>query len=309
MMFAVQQVTLSFTSPFQAAGGVYSALWSAVSPVFSLVLPLLAVAVVLALLAAFIPSGSRRRRGRRSAPPIGAFMLLAGVGLYFLWTETASGNYLPLAILAAVIAAAVLFLRNISAPAALSRRPHENDAEYKGRIGETIVQTALRGLDSKMYVARHNLIIPHPHGRGTTEIDSAVFSYFGIFVIETKNWNCKIYGREGDKKWTLCYKPKEYPINPLLQNKMHEEAVRKIVGGPPESFHSVVVVLDNGKFPKGMPRNVIRPAQLGGWMRSKREAHFNGGELDEIMARVDAASDKSPDARQRHAESVQARRE
>lgn len=308
MMFAVQQATLSFPSPFQAAGGVYSALWAAVSPVISSVLPLLAVAVVLALLVALLPSGSRRRRGRRSAPPIGAFMFLAGVGLYFLWTETASGNYIPLAILVAVIAAAAWFLRGIPAPAALSRRPRENDAEYKGRVGETIVQAALRGLDSKMYVARHNLIIPHPHGRGTTEIDSAVFSCFGIFVIETKNWNCKIYGKEGDQKWTLCYKPKEYPMNPLLQNKTHTEAMRKIVGEPPESFYSVVVVLDTGKFPKGMPRNVIRPAQLREWVRSKREAHFNGEELDKIMARVDAASDKSPDARKRHAESVQARR-
>ena len=304
----VRQVTLSYTSPFKAAGGVYSAFWSAVSPVISSIIPLVALAVVLALFAAILAPGASRRR---SGPPVGLFLLLAGglTGgiLYWLWTAVSTGNYFPLAVLAAIVAAGIWFSRKTSPPIALSRGPCEDDAQYKGRVGEAIVQAALKGLSSKMFIARHNLIVPS--GRTTTEIDSVVFSYSGVFVIETKNWGGKIYGREDDARWTMRYgKKQETPLNPLRQNEGHMEALRAIVGAPPEAFHSIVVVSGGCEFPKGMPRNVIRPNQLRGRILSEREAHFSGEELDEAVARVDAASDKSPDAAQRHVESVQARR-
>ena len=63
------------------------------------------------------------------------------------------------------------------------RRPR-----IKGRIGEAAVSREIRKkLDPKLYRIFHDLYLPRPDGKGTTQIDHAAISPFGIFVIETKN--------------------------------------------------------------------------------------------------------------------------
>ena len=299
----VQQITLSYTSPFQTASGA-----SIFSLVPSAILWVMLGLVVVAFLAAILsPKSGRHGKGGFPAAGVLVLLFLFGGLLLYIWTQAKSGNYLPFVILAALTGAAVWFLRGKIA-AIPARRPHEDEAQYKGRIGEALVQAALKGLDPKMFVARHNLIVPG--GRGTTEIDSVVFSYFGVFVIETKNWGGSIYGREADIKWTVVYPDgsKEKPLNPLHQNRLHVNALRAITALPPEAFHSIAVVSGGNKFPKGMPDNVIRPNQLRRRILAERDVIFSGEQFDEVMLKVDAAADKSPDARERHVASIRARR-
>lgn len=62
-------------------------------------------------------------------------------------------------------------------------------AKVKGRVGEAIVSVGfLNRLDPKTHRVFHDLVIPRPDGKGTTQIDHVVVSLFGIFVIETKNY-------------------------------------------------------------------------------------------------------------------------
>jgi restriction system protein len=52
----------------------------------------------------------------------------------------------------------------------------------------------LRRLDSRLYRVFHDLYLPRPDGKGTTQIDHVVVSRYGIFVIETKNMTGWIFG-------------------------------------------------------------------------------------------------------------------
>ena len=75
------------------------------------------------------------------------------------------------------------------------------DKRVKGMAGEIFVGYFLKKLlDKDQYQIVNDVLIPDQYG-GTTQIDHIVFSQYGIFVIETKNWGGKIYGKDTSKYW------------------------------------------------------------------------------------------------------------
>lgn len=62
----------------------------------------------------------------------------------------------------------------------------------KGWLGEKSMGTNLLDLPQTIYHVLNNVLIQN--GEKTTQIDHVVVSPYGIFVIETKNWNGFIYG-------------------------------------------------------------------------------------------------------------------
>lgn len=64
-------------------------------------------------------------------------------------------------------------------------------------------------------------------GSRTTQIDHVVVSNYGIFVIETKNYQGWILGNEFDDYWTqVIFKRKEKLHNPIKQNYGHIKALK-----------------------------------------------------------------------------------
>lgn len=73
-----------------------------------------------------------------------------------------------------------------------------------------------------------NLYIPN--GDHTTEIDSILINQYGIFVIESKGYSGWIFGNENHKTWTqVLYRNKNRFYNPILQNRNHILALKKIL--------------------------------------------------------------------------------
>ncbi len=64
----------------------------------------------------------------------------------------------------------------------------------KGKVGEKVVAGKLDHLPEDQYRVLNNVTIPTP--KGSSQIDHLVVSIYGIFVIETKNYNGWIYGGE-----------------------------------------------------------------------------------------------------------------
>lgn len=96
----------------------------------------------------------------------------------------------------------------------------------KGNIGEKKVANALSTLDDKEYKVVNNLIIRTD--RGTSQIDHVVISVYGIFVIETKNYQGFIFGNENDDKWKQVIDKRSYKFrNPIMQNYGHVASLRK----------------------------------------------------------------------------------
>jgi hypothetical protein len=97
----------------------------------------------------------------------------------------------------------------------------------KGQVGEKKMALRLKRLP-KEYVVLNNVIIS-PFGL-PTQIDHVVVSPYGIFVIETKNHKGSIYGGENEQYWTQNIFGEKYKhYNPILQNKTHVNALRKLL--------------------------------------------------------------------------------
>ena len=69
-----------------------------------------------------------------------------------------------------------------------------NAPELKGMFGESLVNLATTiALDDRIYKQLNNVTLPLKNG-GSTQIDHVIVSIYGIFVIETKNYQGMIFG-------------------------------------------------------------------------------------------------------------------
>ncbi len=68
-----------------------------------------------------------------------------------------------------------------------------------GKSGENFVKRKLKELNPQYYKVLNDLLLPSSGNTVTTQIDHVVVSNYGIFVIETKNYEGSIYGSEGQE--------------------------------------------------------------------------------------------------------------
>ena len=98
-----------------------------------------------------------------------------------------------------------------------------------GRRGEKMVAKDLARLRRKDYIVINDLMLPSSNGR-TSQIDHVVVSTRGIFVIETKNHAGRISGGEHAQYWQQHLSSQSRSLyNPLLQNRSHLRAIRRLL--------------------------------------------------------------------------------
>ena len=98
------------------------------------------------------------------------------------------------------------------------------------------------GLDTNEYKVLHNITLQSAVGK-TTQIDHVIVSIYGIFVVETKNYQGWIYGNEIDLKWTqIIYKKRQQFYNPIKQNQGHIKALKGML---PEYQHIPFISIIN----------------------------------------------------------------
>ncbi|WP_303867599.1 NERD domain-containing protein [Acetobacterium wieringae] len=102
-----------------------------------------------------------------------------------------------------------------------------HQVRLKGYLGEKAVEKILTTLPKDQYVVYNNILLQSDYG--TTQIDHIVLSVFGVFVIETKNYQGWIFGNERDDYWTQnIYGKKTRFKNPIRQNYGHVKAIERI---------------------------------------------------------------------------------
>ncbi|MDE5794778.1 MAG: NERD domain-containing protein [Muribaculaceae bacterium] len=111
-----------------------------------------------------------------------------------------------------------------------------------GKRGERVVAKELAKLKKKDYIILNDLLLPTSNGR-TSQIDHVVISTRGIFVIETKNHAGRISGNEHAQYWQQHLSSQSRSLyNPLLQNRSHLRAIRRLLPKlDAELFSSMVV--------------------------------------------------------------------
>lgn len=111
----------------------------------------------------------------------------------------------------------------------MSKKPSKPKVEPTriGELGEHKINIQLDQL-SKEFQHLNDLLIPNPKSRsGYSQVDHLVISPYGLFVIETKNYNGEIKGSRKDKYWNVSNRFNMY--NPLRQNYGHIKAVELLL--------------------------------------------------------------------------------
>ena len=118
----------------------------------------------------------------------------------------------------------------------------EVKSQIKGNLGELRQEIRLDRLPRESYKSINNILIPNENK--TAQIDHLVISKYGIFIIENKNYQGHIYGKQYDKSWTqVIGKSRNTFYNPIAQNYGHIKAIQNIIG---ENYkiYSIIVFSD-----------------------------------------------------------------
>lgn len=96
-----------------------------------------------------------------------------------------------------------------------------------------------------------NLYLPRKDG-STTEVDLVVINQYGIYVIESKNYSGKIYGKEQYKFWNqYTNRSKNKFYNPVWQNNLHVNALKNVLNPDElEAVHSLIVFSNRSNIDK-----------------------------------------------------------
>ncbi|WP_339148025.1 MULTISPECIES: nuclease-related domain-containing protein [unclassified Sutcliffiella] len=125
-------------------------------------------------------------------------------------------------------------------PATISSPNTQNTMEQvaarKGEIGEYKIDIQLDQLP-KDYRYLSDLLIKNPRAKsGYSQVDHVVMTSFGIFVIETKNYQGTIYGGKDRKTWLVNGKFKM--MNPFVQNYGHIMALTSLID---KKYHDLFI--------------------------------------------------------------------
>ena len=115
-----------------------------------------------------------------------------------------------------------------------------------GWFGEHWTKQALKKLP-KDYIVLNNILIKT--GSTTHQIDHIIVSKYGIFVIETKQYNGYITGSKYDEKWVRHIgKGKIYYPNPIRQNYGHIKALNSVLNIDEKDMFNIVCIPSTAKL-------------------------------------------------------------
>jgi Nuclease-related domain len=147
-------------------------------------------------------------------------------------------------------------------PAATSiKKTSEEIAARKGELGEYKVDIQLNQLPKdSLYLS--DLLVKNPKAKsGYSQIDHVVLTPYGLFTIETKNYQGTIYGGKDLKTWLVNGKFKM--MNPFVQNYGHIAALKKLIDKKHQpSFISIVSFTKRCTFKVGLEYRKIASNEL-----------------------------------------------
>ena len=179
-------------------------------------------------------------------------------------------------------------------------------ASIKGNYGESQVSRTLSQLPTDTYHIINNIMLKTE--KGTTQIDHVVVSKYGIFVIETKNYQGWIFGKEFDEQWIQqIYKRKSYFYNPIRQNYAHVKALEKTLHLPNNYFIPVVVFSSKSNLKINTNSIVITTNNLQNVILSHQEQRINPLDIQNIVTALSCSNIVSPEMNRQHVHNIHQR--
>ncbi|MFD0680338.1 MULTISPECIES: nuclease-related domain-containing protein [unclassified Paenibacillus] len=108
-----------------------------------------------------------------------------------------------------------------------------------GELGELKINIQLDQLPKVCKYLSDILIVNSKSKTGYSQTDHVAITPYGLFIIETKNYNGEIKGNKNDKYWTVSNRFKMY--NPFMQNYGHIKKLEQILSEfKPLTFISMI---------------------------------------------------------------------
>ena len=156
-----------------------------------------------------------------------------------------------------------------------------NTASFRGAVGEVKVRIGIRFFLGSEYTDLHDVTLHYKSS--TTQIDHVVLSKYGVFVIETKNYNGWIYGDASSRRWTQTLGRKKFKFqNPLHQNQKHVSAVCENLKIDSDNVFSVIAFVGNSKLKTQVPTNVCEGLEFVRYIRTFKRIRFSVAEVAEF---------------------------
>lgn len=172
----------------------------------------------------------------------------------------------------------------------------------KGTRGEMAVAAILEQLPAEYHV--FNDIYVYSNGR-SVQIDHVVISPYGIFSIETKNYNGWIFGGEKSEYWTQNLYGKKYKFrNPIKQNLSHAIALTNTLHVYQSQIIPLTVFTGNATLKTNTSSTVIYENQLLNAILGFSEPVFAPKRVGSLINTLTESIITDENKKQRHVQSV-----
>lgn len=166
--------------------------------------------------------------------------------------------------------------------------------KFVGKAGEYHVKNELKKLPNEKYLVLNDLMIES--NNMTYQIDHVVVSAFGIFVIETKQYNGYIVGSEYDKKWKQ--NNKFYINNPIHQNYGHVKALEDVLKLNNNKFIPIVCIPSTANIKVNSKSHVLHIYELNKTILSYKETILDN--YNEIYKAINSLNIMDKNKRKEH---------
>jgi len=174
-------------------------------------------------------------------------------------------------------------------------------AKIIGWFGEHWTKQALKKLPKREYIILNNVFI---ETNGIThQIDHVVISPYGIFSIETKQYNGYITGNKYDKNWIRHVgKNKYYYTNPIRQNYGHIKALSELLNINESKIFNVVCIPSNAKLNIEHDGEIVRYDTLANKILSYKEVLIKN--VDEIVKIINKNNITDKNLKKKHIKNI-----
>lgn len=160
--------------------------------------------------------------------------------------------------------------------------------KIKGRRGERITSEILDEYLKNNYGFKIDDVIVMGNNGKTSQIDHILFTTHGIFVIETKNIEGRIYGSIEQKYWTQVTNSynKYQKYSPVFQNKTHVYRIKSLLKLRYGVYSCVVFTKNNTDYLKGCEQCVHNACDLLNYLNSKTEIIFKKEAVQQMYLKI-----------------------
>lgn len=173
----------------------------------------------------------------------------------------------------------------------------------QGSNGERYIAKLLQELPEG-YRCLHDLLLKYEGY--TVQIDHAVISVYGVFVIETKNFRGHIYGSSEKKRWEQINKGKKRCFySPTIQNNRHRFVISRICKLPIEKVIPITVFVGKCELHLEDVGRTILSKDLLPYIYGITKKILSQSDVDKIYNRLESKNITSESVRRHHVAYVQ----